>query len=74
MAASARRVADFLALMNHPRLRAIWDPGAAAGLAGERANALFHAYDDEPGMQKFELLVSYVGTHARRFHTLQVLG
>jgi L-ribulose-5-phosphate 3-epimerase len=27
MAASARRVADFLALVDHPRLRAIWDPG-----------------------------------------------
>jgi L-ribulose-5-phosphate 3-epimerase len=29
--ANARRVADFLALMNHPRLRAIWDPGNEQG-------------------------------------------
>jgi sugar phosphate isomerase/epimerase len=31
MAAGARRVADFLALVNHPRLRAIWDPGNEQG-------------------------------------------
>jgi L-ribulose-5-phosphate 3-epimerase len=31
MAGSARRVADFLALMDHPRLRAIWDPGNEQG-------------------------------------------
>jgi L-ribulose-5-phosphate 3-epimerase len=31
MATNARRVADFLALMNHPRLRAIWDPGNEQG-------------------------------------------
>jgi sugar phosphate isomerase/epimerase len=31
MAANARRVADFLALMNHPHLRAIWDPGNEQG-------------------------------------------
>jgi L-ribulose-5-phosphate 3-epimerase len=31
MAASARRVADFLALMNHRHLRAIWDPGNEQG-------------------------------------------
>jgi sugar phosphate isomerase/epimerase len=31
MAANARRVADFLAFMNHPRLRAIWDPGNEQG-------------------------------------------
>jgi L-ribulose-5-phosphate 3-epimerase len=31
MGASARRVADFLALMNHPHLRAIWDPGNEQG-------------------------------------------
>jgi sugar phosphate isomerase/epimerase len=30
-AASARRVADFLALVNHPCLRAIWDPGNEQG-------------------------------------------
>jgi L-ribulose-5-phosphate 3-epimerase len=33
VAASARRVADFLALVNHPRLRAIWDPGNEQGNA-----------------------------------------
>jgi L-ribulose-5-phosphate 3-epimerase len=33
MAASARRVADFLTLINHPRLRAIWDPGNEQGRA-----------------------------------------
>ena len=33
MAASARRVADFLARMNHPSLRAIWDPGNEQGNA-----------------------------------------
>jgi sugar phosphate isomerase/epimerase len=31
MGASAQRVADFLALMNHPHLRAIWDPGNEQG-------------------------------------------
>lgn len=31
MAANARRVADFLARMNHPRLCAIWDPGNEQG-------------------------------------------
>jgi sugar phosphate isomerase/epimerase len=31
MAASARGVADFLALMNHPHLRAIWDPANEQG-------------------------------------------
>jgi sugar phosphate isomerase/epimerase len=29
--ASARKVADFLALMNHPQLKAIWDPGNEQG-------------------------------------------
>jgi L-ribulose-5-phosphate 3-epimerase len=33
MAGSARRVAEFLALMNHSRLRAIWDPGNEQGNA-----------------------------------------
>jgi L-ribulose-5-phosphate 3-epimerase len=33
MAASARKVADFLALMNHPHLVAIWDPGNEHGYA-----------------------------------------
>jgi sugar phosphate isomerase/epimerase len=31
MAASARRLADFLALVNHRQLRAIWDPGNEQG-------------------------------------------
>jgi L-ribulose-5-phosphate 3-epimerase len=31
MATTARRVADFLARMNHPRLCAIWDPGNEQG-------------------------------------------
>jgi L-ribulose-5-phosphate 3-epimerase len=35
MAASARRVADFLALMNHHHLHAIWDPGNEQGNAEE---------------------------------------
>jgi sugar phosphate isomerase/epimerase len=33
MVANARRGADFLALMNHPHLRAIWDPGNEQGNA-----------------------------------------
>jgi len=33
MAAGARRVADFLALVNHPRLRAIWNPDKEQGNA-----------------------------------------
>jgi sugar phosphate isomerase/epimerase len=31
MAANAKRVAEFLALVDHPRLQAIWDPGNEAG-------------------------------------------
>jgi sugar phosphate isomerase/epimerase len=31
MGANAKRVAEFLARVNHPRLRAIWDPGNEAG-------------------------------------------
>jgi sugar phosphate isomerase/epimerase len=31
MAATAEKMADFLALMNHPHLRAIWDPGNEQG-------------------------------------------
>jgi hypothetical protein len=31
MATSAQRVADFLALVDHPHLRATWDPGNEQG-------------------------------------------
>jgi hypothetical protein len=31
MGVNARHVADFLALVNHPCLRAIWDPGNEQG-------------------------------------------
>jgi hypothetical protein len=31
MATNAKRVANFLALVNHPHLRAIWEPGNEQG-------------------------------------------